>query len=65
MEPFVCGDGIITRTEPCDTLGNVGVFYSGQVCENQQGVCILKTQSIINNACITYQYPNPAGGVFT
>jgi hypothetical protein len=65
VEPFVCGDGIITRTEPCDTLGNVGVLYSGQVCENQQGVCILKTQSIINNACITYQYPNPAGGVFT
>ena len=65
QEPLVCGDGAITRTEPCDTQGNLGVLFSGQVCENQQGVCVLVTQNIINNACINYQYNNPLGGITT
>jgi len=41
------------------------VLYSGQVCQNQQGACVLVTQSIINYACINYQYNNPLGGVTT
>lgn len=61
QEPFVCGDGLLTRTETCDTQGNLGVLYSGQVCENQQGMCVLRTTSIINNACINYQYTNALG----
>ena len=65
QEPLVCGDGILTRTEVCDTQGNIGVLYSGQVCQNQQGACVLVTQSIINNACINYQYTNPLGGITT
>jgi len=64
-EPYVCGDGLITRNEPCDTQGQLGVLYSGQVCENQQGICVLRTEAIINLACINYQYPNPLGGVYT
>ncbi len=64
-EPLICGDGILTRTEPCDTQGNLGVLYSGQSCENQQGQCVLRTNAIVNLACINYQYPNPAGGFFT
>jgi len=64
-EPYVCGDGLMTRDEQCDTQGNLGVLYSGQVCENQQGRCVLRTNAIVNLACVNYQYPNPAGGVFT
>lgn len=59
QEPLVCGDGMLTRNEQCDTAGNLGVLFSGQVCENQQGSCVLVTQAIINVARITYQYPNP------
>ncbi|MFA6256223.1 MAG: hypothetical protein WC606_03490 [Candidatus Absconditabacterales bacterium] len=65
QEPFVCGDGMLTRTEVCDTQGNLGVLYSGQVCENQQGVCVLRTQSIVNQACVNYQYTNTLGGMVT
>lgn len=65
QEPLVCGDGILTRTEPCDTAGQLGVLYSGQVCQNQLGACVLITQSIVNNACISYQYNNPLGGIIT
>lgn len=65
IEPLICGDGILTRNEPCDTQGNLGVLYSGQVCESQQGVCVLRTNAIINLACINYQYPNPLGGMTT
>lgn len=65
QEPFVCGDGLLTRNEPCDTLWNIGVLFSGQVCENQQGICVLRTESIINNACINYQYTNALGVITT
>lgn len=65
VEPLICGDGVLTRTEPCDTQGNLGVLFSGQTCENQQGTCVLATNAIVNLACINYQYTNPAGGVFT
>ncbi len=65
VEPIICGDGVLTRNEPCDTQGNLWVLYSGQVCENQQGMCILRTNAIINLAHITYQYPNPAWWYFT
>lgn len=58
QEPFVCGDGLLTRTETCDTQGNLGVLFSGQVCQNQQNMCVLVTQSIINKACVNYQYMN-------
>lgn len=61
QEPMICGDGVLTRTETCDTAGNIGVAFSGQVCENQQGMCVLVTQAIINNACVNYQYANPLG----
>lgn len=65
QEPMICGDGVLTRTETCDTAGNLGVLYSGQVCENQQGTCVLVTQVIMNRACINYQYNNPLGGIVT
>lgn len=52
QEPMVCGDGYITKTEECDTA--TGVLAPGQVCENQQGSCVLVTKLIVNNACITY-----------
>ena len=65
QEPLVCGDGLLTRNETCDTLWNLGVLYSGQVCENQQGVCVLVTQTIMNNACINYQYTTPLGWITT
>ncbi len=65
QEPMICGDWLLTKTESCDTQGNLGVEFSGQVCENQQGMCVLVTQSIINNACINYQYANPLGGMIT
>ncbi len=65
QEPFVCGDGLLTRTELCDTAGNIGVLFSGQVCENQQNMCVLRTTSIINNACINYQYINNLGVLTT
>lgn len=61
QEPLVCGDGLITQNEQCDTEGNLGVLFSGQVCENQQGVCVLRTDHIINRACINYQYTNNLG----
>ena len=64
-EPLVCGDGLITQTEQCDTLWNLGVLFSGQVCENQQWVCVLRTDTIINNACINYQYINQLGWITT
>lgn len=64
-EPLICGDGILTRTESCDTQGNLGVVFSGQTCENQQGQCVLVTNAIVNLACVNYQYVNPAGGFFT
>lgn len=62
IEPLVCGDGLLTRDEPCDTQGQLGVLYSGQTCENQQGQCILVTNSIINVACINYSFADPLGG---
>jgi len=58
---MICGDGALTKTETCDTQGDLGVLFSGQVCENQQGMCVLVTKAIINNACINYQYTNPLG----
>ncbi len=64
-EPLICGDGILTRTEQCDTQGNLGVIYSGQTCENQQWQCVLVTHAIVNLACVNYQYSNPAWGIFT
>lgn len=56
---------MLTRTEACDTQGNLGVVFSGQTCENQQGQCVLVTNAIVNLACVNYQYVNPAGGFFT
>lgn len=61
QEPMVCGDGLITRTEVCDTQSSMSAFFAGQTCENQQGQCVLVTNSIINNACINYQYTNTLG----
>jgi len=65
QEPFVCGDGLLTRNEPCDTLWNLWILYSGQVCENQQGICVLRTTSIINNACVNWQYTTQLGAMVT
>lgn len=62
VEPMVCGDGLLTRNEPCDTQGNLGVLYSGQTCENQQWQCVLVTNAITNLACINYEFANPLGG---
>ena len=64
-EPLVCWDGLITQNEQCDTLWNLGVLFSGQVCENQQWACVLRTDSITNNACINYQYINEIGWITT
>lgn len=65
QEPFVCGDGLITRTEVCDTQADLGILYAGQTCENQQGQCVLVTHNITNNACINYQYTNNLGVLTT
>lgn len=62
VEPMVCGDGLLTRNEVCDTQGNIGVLYSGQTCENQQWQCVLVTNAITNLACINYSFVNPLGG---
>ena len=62
QEPFFCGDGLLTRTEECDTVGQLGVIMSGQVCEKQQNSCVLVTKSIINTACFDYQFGTQTGG---
>lgn len=54
QEPLQCGDGFVTQNEVCDTFGQVGVLYSGQVCENVNNACVLNTQYIINTACFEY-----------
>gem|GEM_PF-5575180 len=41
------------------------MLYSGQSCENQQGICVLVTDAIVNLACVNYQYTNPLGGILT
>ena len=56
QEPFVCGDGLITRTEPCDTAGQIGLTISGQVCENHGGFCVAVTKDIVNTACLDYRF---------
>lgn len=50
-EPYECGDGLITRDEPCDTALNMN-YWIGQVCEEQWWVCVLTTKFISNTACI-------------
>lgn len=62
QEPFVCGDGLLTRTEVCDTVGQLGVVMSGQICENQQNSCVLVTKYIVNTACFNYQVGTQTGG---
>ena len=52
-EPLVCGDGMITQTEQCDPSAPT-TLYSGQSCDS----CMIVTHSIINSACINYQYTN-------
>ncbi|MEI7562451.1 MAG: hypothetical protein WCJ39_01675 [bacterium] len=61
QEPMVCGDGLLTRNEVCDTQGQLGVIISGQVCENQQNTCVLVTKYIVNTACLTYQVGTQTG----
>ncbi len=63
QEPFVCGDGLITRTEPCDTNGQIGIGLSGQVCENHGGFCVAVTKDVINSACLDYRYANGSGHI--
>lgn len=52
-EPFACGDGMLTKTETCDTNGQLGVM-TGQECQNQQGQCVVVTKFIANIACAEY-----------
>jgi hypothetical protein len=63
QEPFVCGDGFITRTEPCDTMGQIGLTISGQVCENHGDFCVAVTKNIINTACIDYRFTLGSGHI--
>jgi hypothetical protein len=50
IEPYLCGDGLITKDEQCDTSLSLP---AGQICENQNNKCILKV-NLVNRACITY-----------
>ena len=38
---------------------------SGQVCENQQGICVLTTKYIVNRACLDYNFGNTSLGMST
>ncbi len=54
---------MITRTEPCDTAGQIGLTISGQVCENHGGFCVVVTKDIINTACIDYRFTLGSGHI--
>lgn len=56
IEPLVCGDGLVTRTEVCDRNWPVGNIATWQECQNQQGSCVLITNYIPNTACINYSW---------
>lgn len=62
QEPFVCGDGFLTRNEVCDPVGQLGVIISGQECQKQQNSCVLVTKYIVNTACFDYQFGTQTGG---
>lgn len=49
-EPYVCGDGVLTRDEMCDT--KLEVTNPDQDCEEIQNVCTLVTKRITNRACV-------------
>jgi len=53
-EPLVCGDGVITQTEQCDTNGQIGNMLPWQVCQMINGQCQVVTTSIINTVCMQY-----------
>lgn len=59
----MCGDGLITRTEPCDTAGMIGLTISGQVCENHGGFCVAVTKDIVNTACLDYRFTLGSGRI--
>ncbi|AHB40888.1 hypothetical protein P148_SR1C00001G0073 [candidate division SR1 bacterium RAAC1_SR1_1] len=50
-EPYVCGDGELTRNEECELDGQ-GVTNLDQDCEKIQNVCTLVTKRITNRACV-------------
>lgn len=55
-EPYECGDGLITKDEPCDTALDID-YWRWLRCVNQWWVCVLTTEFISNTACVE------AGGV--
>ena len=52
-EPYMCGDGFLTRDEVCEVNGQIWVG-TWQECQNQQGVCVLVTKRISNTACVEF-----------
>lgn len=53
-EPLVCGDGLITQDEVCDTNGQIWNILPWQHCEEQNGQCVLVTDNIINTVTMSY-----------
>jgi len=51
---LVCGDGLITQDELCDTNATNNNLLPGQYCENQNGQCVLVTENITNRVCMEY-----------
>ncbi len=60
-EPYLCGDGLLTRNEICEVEWQLNVG-PGQRCVNQQWTCSLLTESIVNRACAEF-WPNMANSV--
>ena len=53
-EPLICGDGLVTQNEVCDTNWQIWNILPWQRCENVNGQCVLVTDEIINTVCMNY-----------
>lgn len=53
-EPLVCGDGLITQNELCDTNWQIWTFLPWQHCEERNWQCTLVTEDITNTVCMNY-----------
>lgn len=54
QEPLVCGDGLITQNEVCDTNWQIWTFLPWQHCEERNWQCLLITENITNTVCMSY-----------
>ena len=54
QEPLVCGDGLITQNEVCDTNWQIWIFLPWQHCEERNWQCIVVTEDITNTVCMSY-----------